>query len=350
MPLKLIRRTGSPCWHIQGTVAGERIRQSTGIELGQKGEAEIYRARLEARLVERRARGKRATYTFAEAALAYIESGGEARFLARIIEHFGPERALADIDGQAIREAERKLFAHVKPATVNRQLITPISAIYNLAADEGLAEYRRFRKRKGDQKRTRWLTPEEAEELIAQAVAIAPHLIPMLAMLLGGGLRVSEALRVTRSTYYENSAEILVGQSKNGDARLVKLPARAGRMIDVNLPEKGNICLTPKGKPYVITPGRGGQTAAAFNRVRDAAGLGPEVTPHVLRHTWATWFYCQTLDFGGLLDQGGWRKADMAMRYRKIAPEDLNERLRVARWDFTRRTTPEQRRGAIRAI
>ncbi|MEQ3630719.1 MAG: tyrosine-type recombinase/integrase [Sulfitobacter sp.] len=350
MPLKLTRRDGSPCWHVQGTVAGQRIRQSTGIELAHKGEAEIYKAKLEARLVERRARGKRATYTFAEAALAYIEGGGEARFLGPIITYFGPDTPLSDVDGQAIREIERKLFAHVKPATVNRQLITPISAVYNLAADEGLAEYRRFRKRKGDQKRTRWLTPEEAERLITQAKAHAPHLLPVLGMLLGGGLRVSEALRVTVSTFYESSGEILVSQSKNGDARLTKLPARAAKMISAQLPEKGTICLTPKGQPYVITPGRGGQIAGAFDKIRVAAELGPDVTPHVLRHTWATWFYAQTVDFGGLLDQGGWRKADMAMRYRKIAPEDLSDRLEAHGWDFARRGAPQTWRAGIRAI
>lgn len=350
MPLKLHKRTGSPFWHITGTVNGQRIRKSLGIELAFKAEAEAYKARLEADLVARRAYGKRATYTFAEAALAYIESGGEARFLAKIIAHFGPDTALAAIDGQAIREAERALFPHVAPATVNRQLITPISAIYNLAADEGLAEHRRFRKRKGDQIRTRWLAPEEIEALLTAARAQAPHLMPVLAMLIGGGLRVSEALRVTVSTYHASTGEILVAQSKNGTARLVKLPRRAAEIMRAHLPEAGVICLTPKRKPYVITPGRGGQISTAFDAARAAAGLGPEVTPHTLRHTWATWFYAQTRDFGGLLDQGGWRKSDMAMRYRKIAPEDLAARMAAHGWDFTRAPDPAARSGRLRII
>lgn len=74
----------------------------------------------------------------------------------------------------------------------------------------------------------------------------------------------------------------------------------------------------------------------AFNKARDAAGLGDNVTPHVLRHTWATWFYAQTRDFGTLMDQGGWSKADMANRYRKLAPDDLSERLLKHGWDFRR--------------
>ena len=54
-----------------------------------------------------------------------------------------------------------------------------------------------------------------------------------------------------------------------------------------------------------------------------------------MRHTWATWFYAQTRDFGALLDQGGWAKADMANRYRKIAPDDLTDRLLAMGWNFS---------------
>lgn len=83
----------------------------------------------------------------------------------------------------------------------------------------------------------------------------------------------------------------------------------------------------------------------SFNAARDAAGLGREVTPHVLRHTWATWFYAQTKDFGGLMDLGGWAKADMANRYRKIAPDDLAARLRRIGWEFL----PEQWTAGVEA-
>jgi len=82
--------------------------------------------------------------------------------------------------------------------------------------------------------------------------------------------------------------------------------------------------------------GRWAQAVADHDRqIADLAGLGADVTPHVLRHTWATWFYSQTRDFGGLLDLGGWRKADMAQRYRKIAPADLPARLMAHGWDYT---------------
>lgn len=77
--------------------------------------------------------------------------------------------------------------------------------------------------------------------------------------------------------------------------------------------------------------------------------MGDDVTPHVLRHTWATWFYAQTRDFGTLTDQGGWSKADMANRYRKLAPDDLSERLLKHGWDF-RAYLPKDRRTRLRVV
>ena len=66
------------------------------------------------------------------------------------------------------------------------------------------------------------------------------------------------------------------------------------------------------------------------------AKLGRDVTHHVLRHTWATWFYAATRDYGRLLDLGGWRTTSTAERYRKLAPADLGHQLESIGWDFTK--------------
>ncbi len=74
--------------------------------------------------------------------------------------------------------------------------------------------------------------------------------------------------------------------------------------------------------------------AAAFTTVRKAAGLGPDVTPYVLRHTWATWVYAQTKDELLLRTLGGWSRKDMVFHYAKLASPDLLERLLRFGWDF----------------
>lgn len=153
--------------------------------------------------------------------------------------------------------------------------------------------------------------------------------------LLGTGCRVSEMLRLERQDLHVGTAEAWIAESKTGAPRMVEI---AGRALDAltaaGLPSAGAVFRTPKGRPYTVEANRGGQIKTGFDQARRAAGLGAEVTPHVLRHTWATWFYGATADFGRLLDLGGWARADMAQRYRKAAPRWIAAALADHGWHF----------------
>ncbi|WP_417723978.1 tyrosine-type recombinase/integrase [Salipiger sp.] len=334
MPLKKTRRTKAGNWYLRGSVAGVSIYESTGTS--DAARAEAIRIRRESEILDRSAYGKAATLTFAEAALDYMRAGGESRYLAKILQHFGPDKLLAEIDNPALNDAAEAIYPTAAPATINRQLIVPVSAVVNLAAESGLTHYRKFRRRKGDRIRTRWLTPEEAEALLTAAAELQPHILPAIAFMLGAGCRAGEALSVTVARFYPATGEAHLPDTKNGHARMIRMPERARDLALARpLPETGAICRTPKGKAYKLNTGSGGQLAAAFAEAVIAAGLDRhDVTPHTLRHTWATWYYAQTKDFGGLLDLGGWQKSDMAQRYRKIAPADLGRRLLAHGWDF----------------
>ena len=331
MPLTLTRRKESGNYYMRGTVQGERIYESTGTS--RRAEAQAIAHRREREIRDRHAFGRQATLTFAEAALAYMQAGGEARFLGPILEHFGPDTLLADVDNAAVAAAEAAIYPTAAPATVNRQLITPISAVIAMAADEGLAEPRRLKRRTSGEARVRWLTPEEAEAMIGAAT---PTFRPLLGLLLGTGCRAGEAVAIEAASFHAATGEAWLHKTKSGAPRMLRMPQRSLDLVLARgLPEIGPIIRTPSGAPYRIAPkNQGGQFKTAFHRTRDAAGLGADVTPHVLRHTWATWYYAQTHDFGGLVDLGGWASADMANRYRKAAPRDLAQRLLDHGWDF----------------
>lgn len=349
MALKLWRRSKGANWTLRGTVAGREIHKSTGTR--DRRLAEAQRVRLEAELQERRAFGLAATYTLAEAIADYIEAGRPTRFLAAILEYAGPDTLLRDVNNQWVKEAAEAMYPGRAPATIDRQLISPVSAVVNMAAEDDLCNFRRFRKRAKDRRRMRWITPEEAESLLNAIAELHPHILRPVALMLGGGLRSSEALRVEVRHLRSETGEVWLDETKNGEPRMTRLPRRALDMIlRGGLPEDGRVCLTPKGKPYVVEPERGGQIAHAFNACAEAAGLGRDVTPHVCRHTWATWFHASTRDFGLLMDLGGWKSPGMANRYRKLAPEDLSERLRAHRWDFTREDFQTRNPADLRII
>ncbi|WP_138423689.1 tyrosine-type recombinase/integrase [Maritimibacter alexandrii] len=340
MGLTLKRR--GKIYYLRGTVAGQRVYESTGLD--DRAAADLVRTRREQEIVDRVTLGTSASLTFAEAALTYLETGGEARFLRPLLEHFGPRTRLTDIDNDQVARAARALYPNAAPATVNRQVITPISAVYQLAADEGKVSPRRFRRRKPSAARTRWLTPAEAERLIE---VCDQRLRPMVMTLLGTGCRTSELFRMTAEDLHLGTSEAWVGQAKNGEARMVRYPARTRRaLITADLPELGALFRTPKGKPYAVRQGRGGQIEAAFGQARAAAGLGDEVTPHVLRHTWATWHWSQNRDLLELMRSGGWKKSDVAMAYTKLAPADLGEQLLANGWDFRPHPVGQERPDA----
>ena len=329
MSIKLIRR--GEVWYLRGTVAGASVYESTGLRDRRKAEA--LRIRREAEILERHALGRTATATFGEAALTYMRAGGEARYLGPILEHFGPKKRLVDVDNEAVNEAAAALYPTAAPATVNRQLITPIAAVMKMAAEDGLVERRSFRRRPTPKGRLRWLTPEEAETLLEAA---ADHrTMTLIAMLLGTGCRIGELLQMQISDLYLDTCEAWVWRSKT-ERRMVRYPIRVREALVKLIAgrDAGAVFLTPKGLPYKLHTGSGGQAAATFNKARDAAGLDDLVTPHTCRHTWATWFHAVTKDFGALIDLGGWSKADTANIYRKVAPRDLAGRVIAHGWNF----------------
>lgn len=156
--------------------------------------------------------------------------------------------------------------------------------------------------------------------------------------LLATGLRTGDVVRLQVENINVPTAQAWIADPKNNDPRWAPIERARGlpALLD-GLPAQGAAFLTPKGQPYRIRANNSaGQFAGIFNKAREAAGLGQEVTPHVLRHTWATWFYAATgHNLPALMLAGGWKKADMAMRYSKLAPADLALRLQKCGWRFS---------------
>lgn len=331
-------------WTVDFSVAGRRIRRRLGIrdkglkDIAARKAESLYRDAWERHLAPPEVRPKGTL--FYKAARGYLDAGGEARYLPPLLRYFGPEMMIEDIDEAAIVEAGITIYPSAQPDTRRRQVRVPISAVIRWARGKR-------RQSSTDNRRTRWLTPEEAQRLIEAAakLTLPRHSEPerftlqKIAFMLGTGCRPSECFAAevkhwnSQTRQWWIPADIEGAGKTEASARWVRLPQLAVELIG-DIPEVGRAFRTPYGKPIVVKRGRGGQMQTSFNAARDAAGLGKDVTPHVLRHTWATWYYAQTRDFGGLMDLGGWAKADMANRYRKIAPDDLGKRLSAHGWRF----------------
>ncbi|MEZ5763293.1 MAG: hypothetical protein R3D69_02845 [Xanthobacteraceae bacterium] len=73
-------------WHYRGTVAGRRLRGTTGAT--SKDIAARIASEIEAQQWKRRTDGPEAVLTFAQAAMLYRAAGRSARFLEKIEDHW----------------------------------------------------------------------------------------------------------------------------------------------------------------------------------------------------------------------------------------------------------------------
>jgi len=325
MPLKLVQRRDnkSPFWIIRGSIRGRRVDESTGT--AERKIAEEIRAKREAELLAESVYGRRATATFAQAVLSYLEHGGSKRFLEPVIEHFGTT-PLAKIDQDAIDRGARKLYPNASGATRNRQFYTPVSAVMTHAARRSWCPRLLLERPAPSKERVRWLTVEEAERLIE---ACSDHMRPLVIFLLYTGARVGEALWLDWRHVDIKRGHVSFPKTKNGEARGVPLHPRVIASL-ANLPHReGEVFRRPDGRPYERPEADDDDHISAGSRISTAfagacrrAGI-TDFHPHDCRHTWATWHYAANRDHGALQKLGGWKSVRMVMRYAHVNVDEL---------------------------
>jgi integrase len=326
MPLRLVRRPKSPHWIIRGTLRGVRVEESTGTD--NKKIAEEIRAKREAEILAQSIYGRRATATFAEAALSYLENGGNKRFLDKVIRYFGTT-SIAKIDQDAIDVGARKVYPNTSGATRNRQFYTPVS---EHAAKRGWSPHIAMERPEKPPGRLRWLTSEEAERLIG---ACGRHLRPLVIFLLYTGARIGEALWLDWRAVDLNRSHVTFPvdpnegrRTKNNEPRGVPLHPRVRAALANLSHREGEVFRRPDGKPYERLRDDENDTSAG-NRIKKAfaaackrAGI-KGFTPHCCRHTWATWHYAKNRDLLALQRLGGWKSLAMVTRYAHVNVGEL---------------------------
>lgn len=339
MSLKLTRRKGTGVWQISGTIAGERVRESTGT--AERAIAEEIRVKREGELHRAAIYGPAAVKTWGEAILRYEEvnqpAAGQAALLSRITKHFGPMLLLKDIGQDRIDAAVRALCApDAAPATKLRNVIGPVRAVMMMAARRQWCAVPTFEVPEGSSgvKRTRWLTPDEFCRL---RDATAPHIRPLVIFLVGTGSRLGSALALDWRDVDLIHGRATLRDTKNGRDHTVDLPPAAVAAMAMIEGREGRVFRTDDGAPYPASDSGGGQIRTAWATACRTAGFPgawqgskpnrwwtpADVTPHVLRHTWASWRYAFHRDILRLKAEGDWSSVALVERYAKLVPDGM---------------------------
>jgi len=332
MALKVVKRKSTGAYTISGTILGRRIQLRAATN--NRHLAEEQAASLEARILREQWHGpKTASRTIGEAMVSYAEAVPRSRQtfrrLARLCETIGERTPLSEINQDALTQLREKLLKpDASPATYRREVITPLAAVLNFAEKQGwLDRVPHFIIPKLPQGRTLFLVLDQVEVLIAAAV---PHLRPLLIFLIGTGARMSEALELEWRDVDLESGRAIFWKTKTGRRRVAELPPRVVAVL-VALPHReGRVFLSDKGRPYWSSDrNAGGQVKTGWKGALRRTGPEPELTPHDLRHTWATWHYALNKDFLALKTAGGWSSVTTVERYAHLAPGGQREAIQI---------------------
>ena len=306
MPLKLVppRPGKTPYWYVRGTYLGRYVDQSARTPEKRVAAQELRRIKS---AIEEGRFAERGEATFLTAAVAYMEAGGEKRFVDPLLHHF-KERALSSIDQEAIDEAALAVYPDATNATRNRQVYTVVSAILKQAG----IEYK-LKRPKGalGKQRTEWLWPEQAFALFNAADEVDKELGVLLRLLCYTGMRLGEALNLRWDDVRLDEGFAYVKETKTGVPRPVFLPDAARRALashDGSATGRRVFRFTKSGRLYALL-----RSACAANP--DA----PAVTFHTFRHTYATWMRRYAgMDERGLVGTGAWKDRQSVARYAHV--------------------------------
>lgn len=304
----------TPYWHIRGTYLGRYVNRSSR---GRDRKVARQVAEQIERDIERGEFAEPGEPTFEIAATNYMNAGGDPRPIAKLLRHFG-KKPLREMNQDVIDSAAHTLFPTHTPATRNREVYTPVSAVLKHAGIKSSV-----RRPKGSRGRMvmGWLSHEEAERLVVAADAQDPEFGLLCRFLLYTGLRLSEATRHFMTDGLELPRSFaFIPKTKNGKPRPIHLPAHLVAAL-ANHPRG----LARKGET-VFRFHKGGRL---YDMLKDAAKAAEVTLParaafHIFRHTYGTWMRRYGgLDARGLVGTGAWDCEQSANRYaHTVASED----------------------------
>lgn len=306
MPLKLIppRPGKSPYWYIRGTLYGRTIDAST--KARDEKTARKFKERFELDLAKADGE-KRAPATFRLAADIYVKYRQPTRDLVwinRLVAAIGSYQ-LSDIRQHILIEAANLLYPKAAAATKNRQVLVVASSILHYAAENNLCPYMKVSKLKEKAPEPRAVTKDQARALMAAADG---DMFRLFTWLFYQGWRISDTLRLQWSDIDLHEATVRYHIRKTDDWRIMPLHPKVIEALDFQLTRVGRVFpWEDKSNLY-----------RAMRPVCKRAGV--RFTPHMARHSFATWLANEGVSPLELMEAGGWKDHKSVMRYVKLDP------------------------------
>jgi integrase/recombinase XerC len=264
-----------------------------------------------------------------------------SQFLAFMAHHTGGPVSTATLAELRAADFRAFLASRREDGLESRSLARALSAIKSffrfleregIVAGEALSA---IRTPKAKRSLPRALTVLEAKSTIATTAEmeetpwVAARDIAVLSLCYGAGLRISEALAVTKADLDSNVLRVV---GKGGKTRMVPLIAVVRAAIDDYLRQ----CPFTIGPSQPLFRGVKGGTLSPrliqlrVEQLRGALGLPPSATPHALRHSFATHLLGRGGDLRAIQELLGHASLSTTQIYTAVDTERLLESYRAA--------------------
>ena len=315
-----LRRRSNTWWIDFTTPSGERVRCSA--RTTEKAQAQELHDKLKAEAWRVCKLGERPRRTWDEAALKWLtetqhkRTHAEDKAKIRWLQQFLRGRYLDEVTRDLVVKIGERKAEEASTSTANR-ILALIRAILRKACYEWewLDRAPKVRLYRETKRRIRWLTPEQAQTLLAE---LPEHQRDMVLFALATGLRQSNVVGLVWSQVdmERGVAWIFGDQAKAGNDIHVPLNATALGVLRRQVGKHPERVFTYAGKPIAWA------NTLGWRKALKRAGLA-DFRWHDLRHTWASWHVQNGTPLHVLQEMGGWETASMVRRYAHLAPAHL---------------------------
>ena len=239
-------------------------------------------------------------------------------FVADFVEFLG-KKPLNGITNTDVRLfVERQVIEKKYAISTHRQLISAIKHFGTFLPDSNLIIEDLIRPRKSSYLPT-VLSKEEVIDLLRATKNLKHRAI--LAMLYSAGLRISEVLNLKLNAIDIDRRQLFIKNAKGRKDRVVV-------MAESFIPLLQNYYMTYKPNVYFVENPKGGvysdvSIRTFIKKSCKLAGIKKRVTPHTLRHSYATHLIENGVGLRYVQDLLGHAKPETTMIYTHVAKKDL---------------------------
>ena len=241
-------------------------------------------------------------------------------YVADFAKHF--HRSPQDLDLEAVRQYQLYLTQERKlsPQSINT-FVSAVQFLY-LVTLEMPWDKHNFPRARLDQKLPVVLAPDEVQCFLGQVTGVKHRAV--LLTCYGAGLRISEAVSLKPSNIDSHRMLIRVEHGKGGKDRYAMLSPCLLEILRAywRILRPSGPWLFPSWRPHLHLTAGAVQTVCreAWQR----SGLGKRVTPHMLRHSFATHLLERGVDTRVIQELLGHSRIDTTARYIAVSPATIS--------------------------